>query len=113
MSKVEAVYNHVLYDADLARMAWAIVKTLETTDRRSWPEYIGVTFNDDEGLSLCKFEPGDEEDNEDLLSAIRVESNDVSDLDGETEAELIRAMRFMYFYQSLHATVESNALKKL
>lgn len=113
MSKVEAVYNHVLYDADLARAAWAIVRTLEKTDKKNWPEYIGVAFNDDEGLSLCSFEPGDEEDNEDLLAAIRVDSNDKSDLDGETEAELIRAMRFMYFYQSLHATIEANALKKM
>lgn len=98
-------------DIDLAKMVWEI---LEDLDRMTTPpKALAIRLpRNEEGkytLDVSKYKPGEEKDDPTVEAVLEVEPIEDGGY-GDLDPELRRAMKFMYFYQSIYSHTQKYEL---
>ena len=112
MSDVRRTYTQCEIDLNVARTVWELIDFLEHSSNP--PEMIGVCIEKDEetdkikGLSFTNYEPGDESKNQNMIAAMSVEpfSADGDERSENEDPDLVKSMKFMYFYQAITVTLQ-------
>ena len=112
MSEVNRTYTQCEIDLNIARTIWELIDFLDHSSNP--PEMIGLCIEKDDGtnkitgISFTSYEPGDECENQNMVAAMSVEpfSNDDDERSKNEDPDLVRSMKFMYFYQAVTVTIQ-------